>query len=280
MLRWMVYSRHLGAKLLKFFIILISCLSSFAAAQQQTTTPAAAEKTAVVDNIISPARYVLGGILGTTLGFGTGHSIQGRWWEDYGWVFTIATIITGVGSLGEICGSGPSPNPSYLACVARNKRATKPWRAAFFAVKGVESISVWWPSNVGFPTSNQPLPPAKVSLLDISKQDYVLGGLLGTFIGFGSGHALQGRWQDNGKGYTFMQLAAVASTWIGILYDYGPAFFVGVPIFVIFRLAEIASVWGPSTSHYRVVATQPKLPFSILPLLNDKQAGVQLVLAL
>lgn len=44
----------------------------------------------------------------------------------------------------------------------------------------------------------------------ISDGRQVSGGLLGTYPGFGLGHVAQGRWQDDGKFFTYSQLGAVA----------------------------------------------------------------------
>ena len=58
---------------------------------------------------ISVPRYVAGGILGTTIGLGFGHSIQGRWYRDYGWVFTAGGLITALGAIWPSgCGVGVS----------------------------------------------------------------------------------------------------------------------------------------------------------------------------
>lgn len=38
---------------------------------------------------ISRDRYILGGVMGTTIGFGTGHAIVGKW-KEMGWLYTLA----------------------------------------------------------------------------------------------------------------------------------------------------------------------------------------------
>ena len=43
---------------------------------------------------ISKNRYITGGVLGTALGFGIGHAVQGRWLSDKGWIFTSAELVT------------------------------------------------------------------------------------------------------------------------------------------------------------------------------------------
>ena len=114
-------------------------------------------------------------------------------------------------------------------------------------------------------------------MIEITARDYVLGGLVGTTVGFGIGHAVQGRWWADGKVYTFTQLAGAGLTVGGGFSELG---FLGIALFSISKITEIISVWGPSTEHYRVVAVKPKLPFSILPLLSNDQVGLQLVVSL
>ena len=41
---------------------------------------------------LSLGSHVAGGIFGTTLGFGLGHRIQGRWWHGAGWGFTLSQM--------------------------------------------------------------------------------------------------------------------------------------------------------------------------------------------
>lgn len=40
------------------------------------------------EGLISRDRYILGGVTGTTLGFGTGHAIVGKW-KEMGWLYTL-----------------------------------------------------------------------------------------------------------------------------------------------------------------------------------------------
>lgn len=50
---------------------------------------------------ISMDKYLAGGILGTFLGYGIGHSAQDRWLSDYGWFYTLSqvagSVVLGVG---------------------------------------------------------------------------------------------------------------------------------------------------------------------------------------
>ena len=269
--------------MLRLFVVVVSMFSSVLL----TNELVANQKEKFVPNKISPLRYVAGGILGTTLGFGAGHTIQGRWWEDYGWVFTTASIITVLGGLsGGSCGmSGvqvydPPPQlrllEDYDSCMVAKKQRQKKWVIGFFVTKAIETVSVWWPHNVSFaPVSDKQKPP-RDGLTEITTSDYVLGGLAGTVLGFGIGHAVQGRWRQDGKWYTFTQLAGlVGGPVLGL-----EGILLGLAVFSISKIVEVVSVWGPSTEHYRVVAVKPKLPFSILPLLSNDQVGLQLVVSL
>ena len=274
--------------MLRLFVVVVSMFSSVLF----TNELVANQKEKFVPNKISPYRYIVGGIFGTTLGFGSGHSVQGRWWEDYGWVFTTASIITVLPLVfGENCGvrgghlrlppSSPTMhvwmNSNYDNCVAAKKQRQKKWVIGFFVTKAIETVSVWWPRNVSFaPVSDKQKPP-RDGLTEITTSDYVLGGLAGTVLGFGIGHAVQGRWWADGKMYTFTQLAGAGLTVGGGFSELG---FLGIALFSISKIIEMVAVWGPSTERYRVVAVKPKLPFSILPLLSNDQVGLQLVVSL
>ena len=89
--------------MLKFFALAL-CMYVFSGVASGKS--ARANKTAQ-DNKIGTVRYIAGGLLGTTLGFGGGHAIQGRWWSDYGWVFTVSSVITGF----QAAFRGPSCKP-------------------------------------------------------------------------------------------------------------------------------------------------------------------------
>lgn len=292
-----------------FFVVLVGagcvCRGNAVAAERATKQKEVSE---VKVHKIGTARYVIGGILGTTLGLGIGHAVQGRWRNDYGWAFTLGPIATLLGyMLGGNCGvpGGDEerqlfPNENYDECVARRKRREQPWIIGFWLVRAAEIVSVWWPRNLSFTSSD--LTPAAPNLTDISEKDYALGGILGTIIGFGSGHAVQGRWRQDGQIYTYTQLAGLAATAYSLFCSFrsssGPrridepprrsyplcdSFLImmglGGATLLISRIAEVASVWGPSVFRYRVVTARAKLPLSVVPLLNSRQAGLQLAWA-
>lgn len=267
---------------------------------------------------ISVQRYIAGGILGTTIGLGFGHSVQGRWYRDYGWLFTAGGIITGLGAIwSDNCGVGVSgkngndkmhllENENYDECIAADKRQRRKWIIAFFTTKAIETIAVWWPRNVSFaPTSDDTAAKsADMHLIPITQDKYLLGGLLGTIVGFGSGHAVQGRWRHDGWPYTLTQVGgaglAVYSSLCMRYSSAGPDILdaepkpdyplcalagmgttlLGIATLIVARIVEIASVWGPNSDHYRIVTSNQPSPLSIMPLLDIKQAGVQVVWAL
>ena len=97
---------------------------------------------------ITSVRYVLGGVIGTTIGLGIGHAVQGRWQKGYGWFFTIAAIVTAVGGMFPMCRISQEKDiyePAYEECARKNNRKKRPWQIAFWAVRGLEVVSVWWP---------------------------------------------------------------------------------------------------------------------------------------
>ena len=145
---------------------------------------------------------------------------------------------------------------------------------------------------------------------------YLTGGLLGTFVGFGLGHALQGRYGDYGWVFTTTQLTGIAismaSLSIVVILAASTAkrnldeprtkrqrkadkeievakviTAIGAVTFGISRLFEMVHVWMPSTPpdrkyvkrkavHYLASRTEPTL--SVAPLLSTKQFGLQVEL--
>lgn len=92
-------------KIIFVFLTLISVKSAFAADTTKatgTSTRSAVEESS--DKVpVSTGKYITGGILGTAVGFGIGHGIQGRY-SERGWIFTVgeaaglAAIIAGAQS--------------------------------------------------------------------------------------------------------------------------------------------------------------------------------------
>lgn len=98
---------------------------------------------------------------------------------------------------------------------------------------------------------------------EISTPRYVTGGILGTYpIGFGVGHAIQGRWDQRGWIFTageFGSLAIAVSGLVGCMdktfesnkcSDLESTLIVtGLVGFVGFRIWEIVDVWAAPPSH-------------------------------
>lgn len=100
---------------------------------------------------------------------------------------------------------------------------------------------------------------------EISTARYITGGILGTYpIGLGIGHAVQGRWSEDGKIFTFGQLASLGLVIGGALScidgashdnDWSCSSFdntliiVGAVSFVGLRIWEIVDVWAVPPSH-------------------------------
>lgn len=146
---------------------------------------------------------------------------------------------------------------------------------------------------------------------EISEGRQVSGGILGTYpLGFGMGHAIQGRWQDDGKFFTYTELGA-----IGLMAASGPCvgkifsnadndcgglqealLLTGLISFVGLRVWEIVDVWkapGKQNRRHKYlkdrlealpdVSTQnqiePKLSLSVVPLVGPfRSAGLGLEL--
>lgn len=106
---------------------------------------------------------------------------------------------------------------------------------------------------------------------EIDPGQVVAGGLVGTFFGFGLGHAVQGRFSDRGWIFLLGEGASVASVMTFALTcvdglesrtcDNNAGFLVaGLVGIVVFRVWEIVDVWGgPSGYNLRVRQARAKL---------------------
>ncbi len=105
---------------------------------------------------------------------------------------------------------------------------------------------------------------------EISTTRYVIGGVLGTYpVGFGVGHAIQGRWSDTGWIFTAGEAGSAAVFLVGALgcinneLDKGfngkndctglneALLVTGIIGFVGFRIWEVVDVWSTPPSHNR-----------------------------
>ena len=198
---------------------------------------------------ISSTRYVVGGLVGSTLGFGLGHAIQGRYWYGAGWGFTLSQM---------------------YALMARDEDEEYDMKLALSSLIGLkifESISIWSPA----PT---------FSTREITSTRYVTGGLLGTTLGFGSGHVLQGRWLDGGWPYTVSQLLSVyiISAPCKVCEDEGAftiAPLIGGFMLLVSKLLETISLWTPSLSEYHVTPTANDT-ITLAPIVQGRGLGLLL----
>lgn len=81
---------------------------------------------------------------------------------------------------------------------------------------------------------------ARAERPEIELGDYIAGGVLGTAVGFGIGHAVQGRWQDKGWIFTVGEAAGITLFAVGVA---------GLASSV-----QTGSFDGPSSSSYALVA--------------------------
>ena len=232
-------------------------------------------------------RYVIGGIVGSTLGValplaavtilskssyggfglfgsGFGHAIQGRWWDEQGWGFTMGSLYTLI-----------------ALAVAEDEKDNRTFAwTLFIGTKLGELVTVW-------------LPPRQSARArqEITTARYVFGGLLGTVIGFGSGHLMQGRGIAGAWPYTLTQVAALSAAFVEEKkhedgsFSFTPPVLIGGVFWGISKIMEIISVWTPSVREYKIVspADKPSAPkFAVFPLYHNARPKlvVQLTTAL
>lgn len=110
---------------------------------------------------------------------------------------------------------------------------------------------------------------------EIGPGEHFGGALLGFFVGFGSGQAVQGRWSDTGWIFTVGEAASIAAILIGVgdvfqdCIDYecsdnenGGLIAVGVIGIVGFRVWEIVdSIAGPASHNRRLREIQMRMGY-------------------
>jgi hypothetical protein len=105
-----------------------------------------------------------------------------------------------------------------------------------------------------------------IEIGEISNASYIVGGILGTYpIGFGIGHAIQGRWYEQGQIFTWGELGSLAvavSGAVGCINEstdgddkWGCSdlesglMIAGVAGYIGFRIWEIVDVWVAPLGH-------------------------------
>ena len=111
------------------------------------------------------------------------------------------------------------------------------------------------------------------------RREIVVGGLVGTVIGFGSGHGVQSRYRRTGWIYTVGEVgslglvagaAACSGSW-GCVYGLALS---GATLFIGFRVAEAVDVWIHPAIHNRryqklkARTDGPQLSFRVEPILD------------
>ena len=113
----------------------------------------------------------------------------------------------------------------------------------------------------------------RVELTDFNDQatPYIMSRFIGTFIGFGLGHLMQGRWLKTGWIYTIGDLATLpvlSDPWP--LYGNDEHYSKGVAAYLLIKAAEIYDVWSYDES--TKVAVKPVSFFHK----NDRHYGFAL----
>jgi hypothetical protein len=126
-----------------------------------------------------------------------------------------------------------------------------------------------------YPPSPPQLTPEEADLLargEISTEETVAGGLVGTFFGLGLGHAVQGRYLDKGWIFTVGELGSLTVMVIGVSQcidnddgcdDGGGLLILGGFVAALgFRVWELIDVWAaPSSHNARVRALRLRLGY-------------------
>ena len=110
-------------------------------ALETTKTPEGYEE--IVETVeLGSSRYVLGGIIGTTLGMGLGHVVQKRYFVSRAWLYSfIPAVILSAGVLGSIINAPMTAN-------ARNtKHGWQNILLLALTLKIPEIIHVWLPEK-------------------------------------------------------------------------------------------------------------------------------------
>ncbi len=134
-------------------------------------------------------------------------------------------------------------------------------------------------------TSLRPTPSVSGDLYYVSSMGsvprYIAGGLLGTLLGLGIGHAVNGTWREIGRVFTYGEIIAIGSLTTGLMMtgfdldgsDLGTAMFVnGMIVYVGLRIWEIVDVWlRPIIKGYVAQAHSHRL--ALVPLVGPDTQG-------
>lgn len=117
----------------------------------------------------------------------------------------------------------------------------------------------------------------------ISRFRYIAGGLIGTFYGFGIGHAIVGEYSSSGWFYTISEAAAAGVLGYGIARTYGAdyapqgtaALLLGGSVAILLlRVAEIRDLWTrPEVAR---LERDTDTAFAVGPSVTDNSVGALL----
>lgn len=107
-------------------------------------------------------------------------------------------------------------------------------------------------------------PPSGPEKIAISRSRYVIGIWTGMIPGLGIGHAVQGRWREEGWKFTVNDLA-----WLAIFNGFPPVDIslskdtgrVLIYAFMATRIFQVYKAWTPSREKYRIVQNDGPLLF-------------------
>ena len=121
--------------LLSILLVLTSNQALASEGESGKLTPLSKHDRRILDRgIIPQGRYIAGGIVGSTVGFGIGHAIEGRY-RDQGWIFT--------------AGEGASVTAIFVAILAcfgdppPGQTCTPPVALAWGGLIGLVGFHIW-----------------------------------------------------------------------------------------------------------------------------------------
>ena len=93
--------------------------------------------------------YIVGGFASIFLGFGIGHIIQGRWWDEGGWVFTLGEAVTGSVILTSLFKTTPPKSDHEMMLRDIHNLVSYTSMALFIALRVWASVDTWvLPSHI------------------------------------------------------------------------------------------------------------------------------------
>lgn len=124
--------------------------------------------------------------------------------------------------------------------------------------------------------------------LPVTRTRYIWGGVVGTAIGFGIGHALVGEYGTWGWFFTTTQVASIGiplltagiialstlsgtleATGDALISAWGVSFFIGLSLYIGFRLWEIFDVWWRPTTRWEKTNI-PTTTVAVTPMFTSK----------